>query len=216
MIFTKAPVPGRVKTRLRLAPDVAARMHTAFIRDVVHRHRAPQRQTTLWVTGETSHSLWTSLDVPVHAQIGEDLGARLRHAFEQTLRAGRPVVVLGTDSPTLPPAYIHDAFARLNTVDAVVGPAFDGGYYCLGMTKMVPELLPADMPWGTEQVLERTLNAARDAGCSISLLPFWYDVDRPADLDMMKGHLATLAAAGITLPDATIACLRELADDDNI
>ena len=94
-------------------------------------------------------------------QVGRSLGERLLIAFNEEMCDGHPVVVLGTDSPTLPPAYVDEAFPQLRSNDAVIGPAFDGGYYLLGMRQLWRELFPNDMPWGTNQVLDRTCGSGK-------------------------------------------------------
>ena len=210
ILFAKAPIPGTVKTRLNRSPRDAARLHEAFVRDVVHRHSSAGRRITVWVTGSVKHALWASLNVAVRQQVGRSLGERLLNAFNEEMCDGHPVVALGTDSPTLPPAYVDEAFTQLRSNDAVIGPAFDGGYYLLGMRQLWRELFPNDMPWGTNQVLDRTLRAAEKNDRSMSVLPFWYDVDRPADLEMMRAHFTALDAVGLPTPSATIACLAHL------
>jgi glycosyltransferase A (GT-A) superfamily protein (DUF2064 family) len=96
------------------------------------------------------------------------------------------VVVIGADSPTLPADYLYEAFERLSDEDdVVVGPAEDAGYYLIGMRKFRREIF-ADIPWGTPGVLSATNDRMRDAGLKLNLLPTWYDVDTPAELEKLK------------------------------
>ena len=210
MIFAKAPEPGRVKTRL--APAVgsenAARLHAAFVRDVVARHRRPGRALTVWRAGDLAHPLWAELGVPLEAQPAGDLGHRMRWAFEREGAAGEAVVILGTDSPSLPPALVDAAFEALTRVPVVLGPACDGGYYLLGLRACAPPIFEG-VPWGTGAVLTDTLAALQRAGLRYALLPFWYDVDRPADLTLLRAHLPTLE----TPPRHAAALLAELWED---
>ena len=111
MVFAKAPVPGRVKTRLCLPPERAAALHSAFVRDVVDRHQRPGRALTVWRAGDLEHPLWADLGVALGIQQGADLGARMRHAFTRELSGDARVVVVGTDSPSLPPRLVDAAFA---------------------------------------------------------------------------------------------------------
>lgn len=211
MVFAKAPVPGRVKTRLELPPTTAARLHAAFVRDVVARHQRPGRRVTVWRALDADHALWGELvdrhGVRLATQRGDDLGARMAAAFGEELAGGGPVVVLGTDSPSLPPRLVDAAFAALDEVPAVVGPACDGGYYLLGLRGAVPPVFPADMPWGTGEVLTRTLRALATSGAPFRVLDPWYDVDRLADLMLLKYHLPSLIAAGDPPPRRTMAAL---------
>lgn len=191
MIFAKAPEPGRVKTRLApaLGEAGAAALHAAFVRDVVARHRRPDRRLTVWRAGDLEDPLWAELDARLETQRGADLGARMRAAFTAELAGDARVVILGTDSPTLPPALVDEAFAALERVPAVLGPACDGGYYLLGLRGGPPPIFE-DIAWGTESVLVETLRCIRRVGMGCHLLPFWYDVDRPADLELLRAHLA--------------------------
>lgn len=206
-MFAKAPVPGTVKTRLLLPPAAAATLHEAFVRDVVERHRRPGRTLTVWTAGG-DHPLWASLRVDLDAQPPGDLGARMAAAFAKELAHGGPVVILGTDSPTLPPRVVDEAFAALETVDVVLGPACDGGYYLLGARGAVPPVFDGPA-WGGSGVLAHTLDSLVRAGVPYRLLEFWYDVDRPEDLALMRAHLPALVAAGVPPPRHTVRVLEE-------
>ena len=130
----------------------------------------------------------------------------MKNAFADELSHGLPVVILGTDSPSLPPALV-DAFAALAHKDVVIGPACDGGYYLLGLNHLHPSLFPVDMDWGTSSVLWKTLSEVRLSQLSLELLPFWYDVDRPEDLDLLRQHLPVLADQNVPVPPRTQARL---------
>lgn len=213
MIFAKAPMPGRVKTRLKLPPETAAAVHAAFVRDVVERHQRPGRQVTLWRAGDLEHPLWAALvaahGVALGVQPAGDLGDRMAAAFAETGKAGDPVVILGTDSPTLPPRLVDRAFAALAERDAVIGPACDGGYVLLGLRGAATRdrsIFPAGLAWGTEAVLPTTLDALAARG-DFAVLDPWYDVDRPEDLRWMRHHLPLLDGPA---PRHTIAMLAAL------
>lgn len=210
MIFAKAPEPGRVKTRLELPPEQAAAVHAAFVRDVVERHRHPHRRLTVWRAGASDHPFWATLETPLAVQPEGTLGRRMEQAFRTELASADRVVILGTDSPSLPPRLVDAAFAALESVPLVIGPACDGGYYLLGMTGAVAPIFMEDMAWGTEEVLRRTLDAATTAGVDYRLLDFWYDVDRPADLALLRAHLPALHAAGEPMPQETCAACERL------
>jgi len=106
----------------------------------------------------------------------------MRQAFEAAFAAGfRRAVIIGSDLPDLSPAMLRDAFARLETSDAVLGPARDGGYYLLGMREMIGGIFDG-VPWSTPRVLDATLARLRAAGASVALLEPLADVDEAADL----------------------------------
>jgi len=129
-------------------------------------------------------------------------------AFGRELGAG-PVVIIGTDSPTLPPRLVDAAFAALREVDFVVGPACDGGYYLLGAREGVPPVFVGPS-WGGPGVLAHTLDSLERARAPYQLLEFWYDVDRPGDLAFLRAHLPALTAAGEPPPRHTLRALEEL------
>lgn len=116
-------------------------------------------------------------------QAGDDLGARMSAAFRELFAAGYlRVIVIGSDLPTLPSARLGEAERALRRdADIVLGPAEDGGYYLIGLTRSRDEIL-SGMPWGAPDVFLRTKTRAEDAGLRVTTIPSWYDVDSPEDL----------------------------------
>lgn len=126
-----------------------------------------------------------------------DLGRRMAGFFADQFQAGAAAVVLvGTDSPTLPLAFILQAFQELEHADVVIGPSTDGGYYLIGCARRVPPLF-AGIPWSTSLVLSHTTAALQDAEWRLALLPPWYDVDTLDDWRMLQGHVAAQRRAGL-------------------
>jgi rSAM/selenodomain-associated transferase 1 len=203
-IVAKAPRAGDVKTRLcpPLSPSDAAALHGAFLGDTVDLVRAFIGARGAFVfTPADAETYFAGLapDFLRFAQQGADLGARLQHAFEALFAAGAPaVIVIGADAPTLPVACIADALDRLahEGVDVVLGPTDDGGYYLIGLTRPRPALFDG-IAWSTPGVREQTLARASAAGLTVALLPAWFDVDRPADLERLD---ATLDDPGVRAP----------------
>jgi rSAM/selenodomain-associated transferase 1 len=117
-------------------------------------------------------------------QRGHDLGERMKNSFIDAWHEGYTyTVTIGSDIPDLPRSFIEDAFIKLQTHDAVIGPAIDGGYYLIGFRRdtFFPGVFEG-ITWGTETVYEKTLNKLAMSGLSVGLLPEWYDVDTPDDL----------------------------------
>jgi rSAM/selenodomain-associated transferase 2/rSAM/selenodomain-associated transferase 1 len=134
--------------------------------------------------------------IDVIAQRGSDLGARLRHVFEDVFRLGaESVVVIGSDLPDLPQRLLRDAFARLHggSNRVVLGPATDGGYYLIGMNRPNPALFDG-VEWSTPGVLAQTLDAAKAQDLEIVMLDRWTDVDDAADLDRLTNESAAYGA----------------------
>jgi rSAM/selenodomain-associated transferase 1 len=115
-------------------------------------------------------------------QKGDDLGTRMHASFVSLFTDGfKRVVVIGTDVPSLPLTHYREAFDLLATHDLVLGPAQDGGYYLIGLTRPVGELFD-DIPWSTNHVLATTRERAAGRGLTTALLPAWRDVDTLEDL----------------------------------
>lgn len=116
-------------------------------------------------------------------QSGLELGHRLHNAFEYVFSKGAErVIVIGSDSPTLPGNYLDEAMGRLDSVDLVLGPADDGGYYLIG-TKQSHKALFENIQWSSDSVLQSTIERAKQMKISYHLLPNWYDVDDLASLE---------------------------------
>ena len=194
VIFAKAPIPGEVKTRLcpPLTPDEAATLHGSFVLDMLERSTTAVAKLKLpldrYLACAPSSALvfFKIMEERQHVklidQIGDDLGARMSHTFETLFARGySQVLIVGTDVPTLPLDHYKQALPLLATNDLVLGPALDGGYYLIGLKRMVPDLF-AGIPWSTEGVLETTQGKATTLGLKTALLPPWRDVDTIADL----------------------------------
>lgn len=184
VIFVKFPSVGEVKTRLgkEIGFETATELYRLFIEETFRRveSRATE-QVLVAVTPPEKLELFKGqhrrFDFEYFAQEGRDLGRRLLHAFHAAQeRASGKTLIIGSDSPTLPPGYLDQAFQLLDNVDLVLGPAADGGYYLIGMTQPHTELF-RDMAWSTSSVLSKTLQRAEGIGLTYELLPEWYDVD---------------------------------------
>lgn len=213
IVFAKMPEPGRVKTRLTdlLTPDEAARLYAAFLEDALAQYADLGVAVRLYLAPPppAAAPAWVPDGVTLHEQAGEGLGARMQRAFLETFAAGaeRPVIV-GTDHPTLPDAFLRLAFETLQTPRSVVlGPSDDGGYYLLGMNEFYPQLF-AGMRYSHADVFAQTLDRAAGLSAEVTVLPPWYDVDTPAALRRLH---ADLAASGADAAPATRAAVADLA-----
>jgi rSAM/selenodomain-associated transferase 1 len=200
-VFAKWPEPGRVKTRL--APDDpawGARVARAFLLDTLDRLARVQARRLVAFTPPERAADFAAVVGERYAltpQADGDLGQRLSAFVMGQLRSGaRHVVVVGIDSPTLPVEYVEQAFAELERVEVVLGPATDGGYYLLGCGPHPPPLFEG-VAWSSERVLAETVATLTDPRWRLAVLPPWYDVDTPADWAMLSGHLAALRRAGV-------------------
>ena len=147
-------------------------------------------------------------DIRMFVQEGESLGDKMRGAIQGRFTEGyERVVIIGSDSPSLPVSYINRAVG--SDKDMVLGPSMDGGYYLIGMRGKVVEVFK-DVTWGTETVLQETCEHLLQNGASLELLPVWYDVDTPEDLKFFKTHLDLIQQAGLGAFGETGKLLNEI------
>ncbi|MBI5886651.1 MAG: TIGR04282 family arsenosugar biosynthesis glycosyltransferase [Deltaproteobacteria bacterium] len=190
VVMLKSPEAGAVKTRLTppIPFEDAAGLYRCFIEDTFMRI-AGIGATDVYAAftpanAEADIKGLIPPDVRLMRQDGDDLGARLSNVFERLFDSGHPrVVVIGSDSPDIPAAYVEDAFAELCGAGQriVIGPARDGGYYLVGMNGFTPAPFTG-VPWSTASVLEATLDLARSHSIAVTLLRRWHDIDEPDDL----------------------------------
>ena len=194
IVFAKAPVPGQVKTRLTsvLSEEEAARLYAAFLQDALDQYAALGTDVRLYWGSplDTVPDDLVPADVQAFTQAGDGLGARMQRAFLETFAAGyERVVIIGTDHPTLPSAFVEEAFAALREpLSVALGPSEDGGYYLLGMNEFYPQLF-ADMRYSHADVFHETLARAEGTSAALTVLPPWYDVDTPEALRRLRADL---------------------------
>jgi rSAM/selenodomain-associated transferase 1 len=215
ILFAKDPVAGQVKTRLSSLLDnsTTLSLYHHFLRDSIEKicsvtgvdrfiGIASDPQTSYFEDVSRSHPIQLFL------QEGDNLGERMRRAFDDRFMEGyERVVIIGADSPTLPTAYIKQALQSQKKV--VIGPSTDGGYYLIGMQSKVTDIFEG-VHWGSDQVLSETLGVLKGQRSEAELLPVWYDVDLPEDLRFLKTHMEWMAHAGLQDGQATLEFLNQL------
>ncbi len=187
-VVTRAPsCEGKSRLISQLRTTDGAGLRAALLRDTFAVVSSVEAHKAVLYTPSDAAAEIESL-TPFHAlflpQRGATLGDRMKNAATDLLARGfESVVLIGADLPTLPAAYVEQALDRLadSPESLVLGPAEDGGYYLIGMTRVHAELFEG-IPWGTAVVLQRTQETAGALGLRVELLPTWYDVDHPADL----------------------------------
>jgi rSAM/selenodomain-associated transferase 1 len=196
IVFVKAPVPGKVKTRLQpcLSPETITEIYKSFITEILEkcdRLKGISRFLGCTPTKEDDFLKSMSRDHKMRAfnQRGLDLGGKIINAFKDFLKKGYgEVVIIGSDSPTIPPDYIRMAFSELRKNDFVLGPCCDGGLYLVGAKRKITPDIFQDIPWDTSEVLNRTLRNLYSLNIKFSMLHFWYDVDTIDDLRFLENH----------------------------
>ena len=178
IIMAKAPVPGRVKSRLcpPCSPGEAALLAKAAFRDTVETAGAVPG-TRLVVSLDGPAGAWLPRGVLVAPQRGQDLAERLAAAFEDV---GGPALAIGMDTPQLAPALLTRAIRMLEQTDAVLGPAHDGGYWAIGLKRADARVF-WNIPMSTSSTAALQRARLDELGLRCGLLPILRDVDTFAD-----------------------------------
>jgi len=188
VVFAKQPAPGQVKTRLcpPFTPEQAAAFYACMLEDVLEASLRAAAALGLEAVlavhpAEAAATLPAPPGIRIEPQHGVDLGGRMEHAALRELGAGkRPLLLRGSDSPTLGVATLAAALEALRARDLVICPDRDGGYNLVGIGRPAPGLFAH--PMSTGSVLADTLANAERHGLSYALLPAGFDLDTAADL----------------------------------
>lgn len=211
IIFTKAPVANMVKTRLATLFDYvkAAKLSEAFLKDTIVLVNSMQVNLLkfIYFFPEDYFDYFKSIagdSWNILVQKGSNLGEKLFNAFkEQSInkrgnnntlggdgnhKYNNKIIIIGSDSPTLPVDLIQRAISELDEYEIVVGPAYDGGFYLLGVKKL-PRKIFNNVRWSTIYTLSDLLENVHKLKINYTLLPEWYDIDDIMGLEMMKKTL---------------------------
>ncbi|MFV1882993.1 MAG: TIGR04282 family arsenosugar biosynthesis glycosyltransferase [Balneola sp.] len=192
-VFIKNPEKGKVKTRLAatLGDEEAVRVYKlllSYTRGVVLKMEV---QKEVWYSGFIDYEdEWDGNVFSKKLQRGQDLGERMKEAFKKSFEEGssKYVVLIGSDCAELTQEILEEAFRKLKTNELVLGPAEDGGYYLIGMSKFLPDIFD-EIEWSTRQVFSKTISKAEQAGLNFALLPELSDVDTVEDWEKAKEKL---------------------------
>lgn len=226
IIFARNLEYGKVKTRL--AAEIGKSKAFEVYRNLLaHTYRAGgsvQADRYIYYSDYIDeHDGWEQALFKKKLQQGKDLGERMQHAFEEIFRLGyNRAVLIGSDCPGLDKQVMEQAFAELEEKDVVIGPAKDGGYYLIGLKKMITGLFQ-DKLWSTPAVLAQTIESCRKQQVSIALLAELNDIDNKQDLDEFlratakrksNAKLLIVSNAGNDLLAGVTAQANELVDND--
>ena len=189
VVFLKYPDPGKVKTRLAATTSnqFAAETYSQFVKTILEKLEILSLPIHLsFGHPVTSPQIqkWLGKNYDYSSQSDGDLGHRLATTFEAQFKQGKQkVIIIGSDSPDLPPHIYIDALKSLETHDCCIGPTKDGGYYLIGLTHNgYSKELFRQIDWSTEKVFQQTSTKITHLKKSIRLLPEWYDIDTQDDL----------------------------------
>lgn len=186
ILFLKYPERGKVKTRLAdaLGDDPAYQLYANFLADIAAMTRHVNAQTVIVYSGPACVSFADFPGVECLQQRGRDIGERMYFALLDVFASGfERCVLAGSDIPDLPYGMINDAFEILRSVDMVLGPSTDGGYYLVGCKKgSLRQSIFSGIPWSTISVFSETLKRIDEAGLTSAELQPWPDIDDYDDL----------------------------------
>lgn len=201
IVFCREPIPGRTKTRLipRLGAAGAAELAAAFITDALAKCKAiaPARIVIAASApaGAQRSPYFRRLARRFGAQLVDQgtggLGARMARALAPFSHKG--ALLLGTDTPTLPPRLLARSLVLLRRAPVVLAPSLDGGYYLVGVRGAMPDIFRG-IAWGRARVLDETLARLRRRHVRYALAPAWYDVDRWSDVALLAEDLELMRA----------------------
>ncbi|MGW8122536.1 TIGR04282 family arsenosugar biosynthesis glycosyltransferase [Roseivirga echinicomitans] len=196
IIFVKNPELGRAKTRL--AATVGEEAALAIYKRLLERTKSITQPLTVdktvfydQVLGE--NDLWSEKRFSKALQIQGDLGEKMGAAFQTSFEKGyERVCIIGSDCYDLTTNVLNQAFYALKSHDAVIGGAVDGGYYLIGMNRLITEVFQ-NKQWSTDEVFPSTIQDFKNKGLSYFELPVLNDVDTEEDLgdwaqDILKEH----------------------------
>lgn len=189
LIFVKYPEKGKVKSRLarHIGQEAALNLYRNFVLDLLQTVRGTAHPFRIcYDPPEAREEMmsWLGRDYLYMPQRGCDLGEKMKNALSDVFTSGfSKAVLIGSDIPDLTTEVINEAFEALEAQDAVLGPAFDGGYYLIGFRKMtfLPDIFTG-IPWGTDRVFRQTVDILEGFKRTIHTLSEWRDVDTMDDL----------------------------------
>jgi len=199
LLFIKAPEKGKVKSRLSkvLGEDLALAIYKGLVQDILGTLDSGKYFFRLCFYPASSWQIvkeWLGNTYLYSPQQGNDLGERMENAMSRAFSDGmEKVLVIGSDVPELTGRIIAEAFNALDTNDAVLGPAFDGGYYLIGFNKstFLPDIFHG-IEWSTASVFSQTMGILKKSGHGVHILTKLTDIDTFEDLQSFLAKNTTI------------------------
>ncbi len=224
LVFARFPEINKVKSRLadEVGPEQALALYRAMLLDIVERLLNRRALTVFVHPAEKLDELklFIQSELGEHdnltfgIQQGDNLGDKMLNAFRlHASSVGSPAIIIGTDSPTLPDAFLEMAEEELAGNRAVIGGCEDGGFYLMGLHAAV-EAAFFGADYSHSDVYTNTLAALEEELDKVAEVPLWYDVDYLSDLHRMYADLNTDTSGSYT-PKRTQSLLNELFDPSN-
>jgi len=195
IIFTKNPKLGKCKTRLaktignKAALEIYKHLlqHTSTVTEHIQADKF-----VFYSESIHKNDIWNDTIFRKKIQQGNDLGDKMKQAFNELFQSGyEKVVIIGSDLFDLEVVLINNAFDALNTTQCVLGPAQDGGYYLLGLTKMLPFIFE-NKSWSTPRLWAETLSDLKENSVAFTTLETLNDIDTFDDLMASKSYQSNI------------------------
>lgn len=194
ILFTRYPHPGRCKTRLipTFGDEGAAKIHKQLVEyniatlttlSALHSNRTYH----IFYDGASVHDMekWLGKQIFIQQQ-GNNIGERMANALIMGLQTAEKCLLMGSDCPDISPELLNEAFQALQQNDIILGPAYDGGYYLIGVDNSCKaaaiSTLFRDIQWGSDKVLQETRQRADELHFRVHLLQKLHDIDTPDDI----------------------------------
>ena len=206
ILFAKTPIANFSKTRLinPFTAEQAAEFYSASLKDVYNTMQ-DSIEFDLWIAiaPENFDEILFPLNLKPEKyffQEGADLGERMSNAFKTLFdKSYKKISIIGSDFPQISVEAIKQTFNFLDTVECVLGPTLDGGYYLIGLNQH-KESIFKDIEWSTEKVFQQTLQKAKLNNISVECLREQYDVDTVKEVKQLYLDLQKMDTSLINFP----------------
>jgi hypothetical protein len=188
IIIAKNPQNGSVKTRLKgsITDEKILELYTSLLEDTIQKFKViPGVDTIIAYAPDSAEEYFSQYGINLIPLSTCDLGLNMYHAFKEVFNRGyKKAALAGADIPDLTIPIILEAFDILSDKDLVYGPAKDGGYYLVGMRKLIKEVFE-NVPWSSDQTLKRSIEQAHHFGYSVGFIETLSDIDTIEDVKNM-------------------------------
>lgn len=192
IIFSKNPVPGKVKTRLAatVGNEKALKVYRKLLEHTASIAKELKVEKVVYYSDEVEkQDAFSPHQFEKKVQQGGDLGQRMQKAFAEELADANQAIIIGCDCYELQTEHLEKAFKELEKNDVIIGPAKDGGYYLMGMKKLHPEFFQ-NKEWGSSSVFKATMQDVKNLNLKVTTLPELNDVDREEDLGSLRALIS--------------------------
>ncbi len=194
IILTRYPEIGKTKTRMIpiLGEKGAMELHRQMTEYTVNKFKELSQENIeiqIYFTGGNNILMqqWLGSSLTYKYQAEGDLGNKMKSAFIDAFNEEKKqVILIGTDCPEITIDLLQQSFNLLTfNQDLILGKAQDGGYYLIGLNRIIEPIFN-QITWGSNQVLNQTLDIAKKLKLNYHLLPELPDIDRPEDLSIWE------------------------------